>query len=168
MASAWAVSDHLLWRMLSDWVKDLNPSLVWYVDLYVNDYEPQPGDTFSNYVTPNWSQWFGYVNQQMPTANWGSVQVTQHVAQTINSSFVNWMFPISQSEPLIVYGYVVTDENSNYVDSESFDTPLTLTAGVNVTLVPVLNLGIFPVPSMLNKKRGRKRRVQEGTNESEE
>jgi hypothetical protein len=139
------------------YLRSLAGGVTWQIDLYVNDYTPQPGDVYGAYVPPNWGQWPGYFGVQFLVENWSEPQVVNHVAQIVLQQNVSWQFPPG-NPPLTVYGYFVSYPTGILLWAERWAEPLTVQQPDRVTITPVFNLGIFPPPHLLNKQRGRKRR----------
>jgi hypothetical protein len=159
VGAAWVTADHYLWQQLKTWLAAQGSSGSWLVDLFVNDYEPTPGDTFSSYETPNWGQWPTYRAIPIPFSAWGPVQVADSVAQSVQRTALQWLRPAGVLS-IEVYGYVVSDGFGSLVYAESFSAPVTVVSPGIISIIARYNLGNYPIPSLLNKKRGRKRAAE--------
>jgi hypothetical protein len=151
MSAGWMVSDSVLSQQLGAWLDFLDPAEFWYVNLFTNDYTPQPGDTFADYDWPTWTDYSAYPIQ---LSGWQSPSVTDHVATTAHVDVCD--FPLPDSVPAqTVYGYTVTDVYFNLQFAEGFASPVVLVPGGGVKISPVLRLGIWPPPLMLRGRKGK-------------
>jgi hypothetical protein len=155
VGQAWSIADDILAQQLRAWLVSLYPLQPWFVDLFTNHYEPQPGDTMAPYVLPTWA---GYAQVQILASGWGAVTLTDHVASSTQSQ--SCVYPLPTGLPAqVVYGYVVSDYYGNFVYAESWTAPVTVPAGAGITIVPVLRTGIGCVPDPpLVRRRGRPRK----------
>lgn len=167
MPGAWMVADSVLLDLLRTYFASLPEGQTWVVDLYVNDHTPEPGDVLGDYVVPTWGQWPGYQSSLIPIAGWGEVQVVDHVAQAIQAVVVSWALP-NVELPVTVYGYTISTGYGVLLWAEQWDYPYQVDPNQTISINPQFNLGIFPIPTMLNQKRGRKARFQEPDDLDEE
>lgn len=158
MSAGWMFSDTTLWEVLGAWLETLPDGTLWYVDLFVNNVIPVPGDTFSDFDPPSQTMWPGYVNQTVNVDLWSQVQVVDHVAQSTQPNPVLFnLGPVSS--PVTVYGYMMADQYANLIDAESFTTPLVVQPLSGLYVSPRLLLAIIPPTDMVRRKRGRPRKV---------
>lgn len=145
MTAAWTVSDYALFRILSGYLASLTPSSWFNLDLYVNDYMPQPGDVTGNYTIPTSSQWPGYIGQQLPAIDWSRVSVSDHAATTQQPNPFDFVFP-SAIQPITIYGYLITDGYGQFQWSERFAAPIQAHYPGGLIVVSLFNVGILPPP----------------------
>jgi hypothetical protein len=150
------LADVILQSQLQTWLNSLYEPLPWYVDLFVNNYVPQGGDTPAEYTLPTWA---GYAQVEMLAGTWGPVTVTDHVASSTQATQCVYLLPAGVPSQ-VIYGYLVTDYYGTLVYAESWTAPVTIPAGGGLTIIPVLRNGIQCVPTMHNARgAGRKRNV---------
>ena len=149
---AWTVSDHALYRILRAYLQSL-PGNTWFtLDLYTNDYTPQPGDVTGDYDIVTVGQWPGYVGWRLPAPSWTELTVTNHVASSYQAQPALFVFPPTISS-FTIYGYFVTDGFGNLQWAERFPAPIPTEWPGDVSIQPYLNVGILAASAMMMAAR---------------
>jgi hypothetical protein len=148
VAQAWMLSDHVLYRVLTAWLTALPTGVVWFMDLFQNDYDPQPGDTLAEYQIGDWE---GYESYPMPVNGWQQVQVVNHEAQSEYAETALFSVDYDEDDQL-VYGYLIRDALNTLILAESFSQSYTIPTNGSFQVQAYLRLDILPVPDMLLKK----------------
>lgn len=108
-------------------------------NLFTNDYTPTLSDALTDYTVANWS---GYASQTVTQLDFITQEVTAHVGGISAGPLA---FYNTSNDPVVVYGYFVTDS-----------TGTTLVAAARFDLAPITipNGGLFPVTPILGDYSG--------------
>lgn len=129
--------------MLNAWRVSLRSSSWFTLDLYTNDYIPQPGDEAGDYTIVTTEQWPGYMGVMLPATGWGEVQVADDTATTSQATLASFVFP-TDVQSFTIFGYFVTDGYGNLLWAEMFETAIAVSYPGGLSVVSQLNLGILP------------------------
>lgn len=132
MAAAWALPDSFLQNMLQKWIDSVKVGASWKLRLFVNDYVPVPGSSFSDFVQASFA---GYVALDIVQANWQNVTVSAHVASSTNSTTYTFQADSTGVSPQTVYGYYVSSGADVLEYSERFQDAYNVTNGVRLDLI---------------------------------
>lgn len=136
------MADYALFRILRAYLSSLGSGTWFNLDLFVNDYDPAPGDVHGNYTLPTISQWPGYSSIMLPATLWLPPSVVANVAQTYQPAPAAFLYP-TPVPAVTIYGYLVSDGLLNLQWAERFDTPVTPTLGGGISIQPYFNIGIL-------------------------
>jgi hypothetical protein len=140
MATGWMVADQVLVQQLQRWLSGFRSGTTWYVQLFQNNYVPQPGDVVGNYVSATFP---GYQAVQIDAGQWGPVQSVNHTALSIHPTTCTWI-PTPGEGGQLIYGYFVISSLGAILFAESFDSPVYMGFGSKLQMQPVLRNGNLP------------------------
>jgi hypothetical protein len=154
MAEGWSISDYVLQAALQAWLSSLYPAGLWYVDLFMNDHSPQPGDVTADYTLPTWP---GYTHQPITLGDFSRAATADHVAVSTYGGTLYYPVP-EGSGTQTVYGYLLSDNFGNLIWSEAFSSTLSITFPGGVWITPVIRCSILPYTPVIGPRgRGRPR-----------
>jgi len=131
MPNAWDITDHCLTTHLqvlrANYFND--PDL--QVRLFKNDFTPIPGMIQSDLVE---ADFVGYNYGLLDATGWGSITVTDHIAQTINATITPFTAAPEMVGSQTIYGYYVLTGTEVLEYAERFEDPRVMSADESLRL----------------------------------
>ena len=134
MAAAWMLTQFQLVAMLNSWEANHSGAIL-TARLFQNDYVPVDDTVIDDLVECDFT---GYGLQNFDLDAFGSAGWTPYVAQLLLDHFLTFTASSGLAEPQTAYGYYVTDEDSELLWVERWDTPFLFEASSVLNMKPAL------------------------------
>jgi len=142
MPAAWDLSDFYLSAMLEAMLNVIATGGDLTMALYKNDYAPVPGSELADFTEADFP---GYVSQLIGSTDFGAPTVTDHVASSVSGVVLTFVGDPGTWTPQTIYGYFVTDWNSDYFFAEKFSVPIDMSPDGEIRVTPRLRHQNLPV-----------------------